>query len=274
MIDPRVSVLMPALNAERYISSAIESILGQTFTDFELIVIDDGSTDRTGEIAGCFAKHDSRVSLVTFDQNRGIASALNEGIDVARGQYIARMDADDWSFPCRLERQIDFLDDNKDVDLCGSAIEVCDSDMNPINLRTYPRTDAEIRRRLFRYSPFAHPAIVYRTGAARAVGGYNTALSPADDYDFYLRLGTVGHFANLPDVLHRWRTSRMSSSQANGRRTERLTSYIQCKAAVEYGYKMAVGDVAYMALQYASSFVIPSRVKFWVFNHFRARVTH
>lgn len=268
---PRVSVLMPAYNAERYVSEAIESMLDQSFPDFELVVVDDGSTDGTGEIVERFADRDPRVRLVRCEENGGIARALNRGLDAARGEYIVRMDSDDWSYPYRLERQVAFMDANPEVDVSGSAIEVCDRALRPLNVRRYRTTDQELRERVFHYSPFAHPAVIYRTEAARAIGGYNPALSDADDYDFFLRLGRDGQFANLPDVLHRLRTRPDSVSQGKGPRTERLTIYTRFKAAIEYGYPMSGFEFAYSVLQYASTYVIPPRVKFWLFNRIRSR---
>jgi glycosyltransferase involved in cell wall biosynthesis len=271
MSEPRVSVVMPAYNAQRYISQAIESILTQTLTDFEFLVIDDGSEDRTAKIVQEYGDRDARVRLLTHGGNRNICNALNTGIRTARGPYIARMDADDWSYPYRLERQVAFMDAHPEVGVSGGTIEVCDDELRPLNRRTYRRTDAEIRRRLFRYSPFAHPAVIYRTGAARAVGGYDPALADAEDYDFYFRLGIAWKFANLPDLLLRLRTTEKSISQSRGRRQERLTIATRFKARAEYGYSMSLLDLVYTLLQYISSYLIPPRVKFWLFNRLRGR---
>lgn len=271
MGNPKVSVVMPAHNAEAYITHAIDSILGQSFSNFELIVIDDGSHDHTRSIADTFAQRDPRVISLRQEGEANIACALNRGIAESRGIYIARMDADDWSYPTRLERQVEFMEVHRDIVVSGGSIEVCDDALRPLNMRTYRKTDTEIRRRLFRYSPFAHPAVIYRAEVAKDVGGYNPSLSPADDYDFYFRLGLRGLFANLPDVLLKLRTSRGSLSQSQGGRQERLTIYVRLKAATEYGYTFSGADVAYSLLQYASSFVMPPRAKFWLFNRFRSR---
>src|SRR5947209_5635284 len=114
--DPKASVLLPAFNAEEHLPHAIESILCQTFDDFELLVIDDGSEDGTFDIAKHYAERDPRVVVVQCGTNGGIAKALNQGIDLARGEYIARMDADDWSYPYRLERQIEFMEAHPEID--------------------------------------------------------------------------------------------------------------------------------------------------------------
>jgi glycosyltransferase involved in cell wall biosynthesis len=271
MSEPKVSVVMPAYNAERHVAHAIESILSQTFTALELLVIDDGSEDRTAQIVQEYGDRDPRVRLFRHGTNRNICIALNAGIRSARGPYIARMDADDWSYPYRLERQVAFMDTHPEVGVSGGTIEVCDDQLRPLNRRTYRRTDAEIRQRLFRYSPFAHPAVIYRTSAARAVGGYDPSLADAEDYDFYFRLGVSWKFANLPDLLLRLRTTDRSISQSRGRRQERLTIATRFKARAEYGYSMSPLDLVYTLLQYISSIVIPPRIKFWLFNRLRGR---
>jgi len=271
MSTPRVSVLMPAYNAERYIAEAVRSILDQTFCDFQLVVVDDGSSDNSTHLVRQCAEHDPRIILIRNGSSRNICNALNRGIEEARGEYVARMDADDWSYPDRLMQQVAFMDAHPDVVVSGGSIEICDGDLKPLNIRTYQQNDEDIRRRLFRHSPFAHPAVIYRTAAARAVGGYNPALADAEDYDFFLRLGSHGHFANLRDLLLRLRTSKDSVSQSKGRRQEHLTIYIRLKASTEYGYQMSGRDHLYTALQYASSFMIPPRMKFWLYNRLRAR---
>lgn len=269
MKDPQVSVLMPAYNVEAYIAQAIESILDQTFSDFEFIVVDDGSADRTPEVVRRYVEIDQRVLFFRSDTNLGVARARNLAMSKARGAYIAVMDADDWAFPYRLQRQVAFMDEHPDVVVSGGTIQVCDTALRPLNLRRYQGTDMEIRRRLFRYSPFAHPTVMYRRAIAHIAGDYNPALVEADDYDYYFRLGMHGRFANLPDLLLRLRTRRDSVSQANTRRMERLTIYIRFKAAAEYGYAISSADIAYSVLQYFSSFVIPPRTKFWLFNFLR-----
>ncbi len=194
---PRVSVLMPAYNAEKYIAEAIESILNQTFQDFEFIIVDDGSRDDTWNIIKKFAILDSRIVPIRNEVNLRISATLNKGILISRGEYIARMDSDDWSYPKRLETQIAFMDKNPNVVICGGVMELCDSGLKCINTRTYALFNKEIRNRIFRYSPFCHAATMYRLNAIRKAGGYNSELSDAEDYDMYFRLGHFGEFANL-----------------------------------------------------------------------------
>lgn len=270
--SPLVSVLMPAYNAKKYISLAIKSVLGQTFKDFEFIIVDDGSTDNTPSIIGDFAKKDNRIVSVRHKENLKICKALNTGIERARGKYIARMDADDWSYPDRLEKQCRFMEENPKIVIGGGSIEVCDCNLKTLNRRRYHLTDRKIRGSLFRYSPFCHPATIFRTAAVIKAGGYNEPLYDAEDYDLYFRLGLHGDFGNLPDTLLKLRTRAGSVSQAKAPRQERLTLYTRLKAVTEYGYKMNLTDKCYLTGQYLSMFIIPPKIKFWLFSKIRSLV--
>ena len=119
---PKLSVIMPAYNAEKYIGEAIESILNQTFTDFEFIIIDDGSSDHTADIIKGF--HDERIRFIQNEKNSGVANTLNKGLELSQGEYIARMDADDISLPARFEKQVAFMEANPDVAVVGCGIEL------------------------------------------------------------------------------------------------------------------------------------------------------
>lgn len=266
---PGISVVMPAYNAAPYLRAAVESILAQTFGDFELIAVDDASTDETWEILQQYAQADTRVKAMRNAANAKIAKTLNRGIEAAAGRYVVRMDADDWSYPDRLEKQFAFMESRPDVVLSGGCVEICDEGLSPINKRRYPRTDAEIRERMFFFSPFCHPAIICRTDALRSAGGYNERLEVAQDYDLYFRIGRLGALANMDDCIHRLRTHRGSSSIRRGALQERNTLYIRLKASVEYGYEMSRAARLYLALQYISSFIVPFRMKFWLFNLLR-----
>lgn len=269
MSSPAISVVMPAYNAADFITTAIESILSQSFRDFELIVVDDASTDATWRVIEAHSARDPRIRPMRNPANAKIARTLNNGIAVAAGRYVARMDADDWSYPDRLEKQFAFMEANCSVALSGGTIEVCDSALTPLNKRSYPRTDAEIREKMFFFSPFCHPSIICRTEAIRAAGGYNESLEVAQDYDLYFRVGRVGELANIEDCIHRLRTHGASSSIRRGALQERNTLYIRLKAIIEYGYHMNRAARLYLALQYISSFLIPFRMKFWLFNLLR-----
>jgi len=267
--DPLVSVIMPAYNAEKFIGEAIESILNQTFKDFEFIILDDCSKDKTWEIIKDYAKKDERIVAVKNEKNLKISATLNKGILLARGKYISRMDADDWSYPQRFEKQINYLEGNSAVVLLGSVIEVADSTMRVLNLRRYPLDDTSIRSTLLKYSTFAHPSVTYRREEAVKCGMYNTNLYDSEDYDFYFRIGNFGKFANYPEILLKLRTHKESVSQKKIQRQSMLTLYIKLKAVFEYGYQMNLGDKIFFYIHAFGSFFVPAKIRFRLFNFMR-----
>jgi glycosyltransferase involved in cell wall biosynthesis len=214
---PTVSVLMPVHNAARYLVEAVQSILGQTFTDFEFLIIDDGSTDRSRAILEQYAARDPRIRL-TSRPNTGYAVALNELLRLARGEFLARMDADDVALPERLARQVDYLRAHPDVVCVGTA--VCFIDSAGRYLRdAHPGMDHETiqERALAGDCPLNHPSVMMRRAAVEAVGGYHVEFEPAEDLDLWLRLGEVGRLTNLTEPLMNYRQHPGSFSERHQR---------------------------------------------------------
>ena len=270
MTTPKISVLMPAYNAEKYISEAIESILNQTFSDFELVIIDDCSTDKTWEIIQGYTNKDKRIVTVKNEENLKISHTLNKGFDLAKGKYIARMDADDWSYPDRLQKQFDFMENNPEIGVSGGTMEVCDEELIKKGYRKYNLSDTEIRKKLFRYSPFCHPLVIFKKEILLKNNFYyGPVLANAEDYDLYFKIGSVSKFGNLSDVLIKYRVVGTGTSISKARIQERLTLYIRMKAVFEYGYKMSSVDKMYFVFQFLSMFIIPQKLKIWLFNVLR-----
>ncbi|MDR1012849.1 MAG: glycosyltransferase [Lactobacillales bacterium] len=268
---PKISVIMPAYNAEAYIDAAIQSICAQTYSHWELIVVNDASTDRTAKIIARWCLQDKRIKTITLKHHAGASSARNTGILTAQSQYIVSMDADDVSLKDRFAKQIKFMETHSQVAILGGSMQVCDQNLKPLNLRHYHLTDQQIRQHLFRYSPFSHPTIFYRKDLAIKAGLYNSNLDRAEDYDFYFRLAKLGQLANLPDVIHNMRITKTGLSYSNTRRQEKLTLFVRLKAVFEYGYQMTIFDQLYFCAQLLSLFVIPSKVKYFLFNFLRSR---
>jgi glycosyltransferase involved in cell wall biosynthesis len=198
---PRVSVLLPVWNGEAFLEQAMESVLQQTFSSFELILIDDGSTDRTAAIAEEFAFRDTRVRVLRR-RHEGFSATLNAGIAAARGEYVARMDADDISVPDRLQKQVAYLDVHPACVAVGAWIEVVNEAGRHVGLKTLVTTHDEISAALLRgVSPMAHPTVVARRDTLRAVGGYDARCYPSEDLDLWFRLGESGELANLGEAL-------------------------------------------------------------------------
>jgi len=205
-----VSVLMPVFNAQRYVAQAVESILNQTFSDFEFIIIDDGSTDESLKILQRYAAQDRRIRLVDRP-NKGITPTLNEGIALSQGEFIARMDADDVAFERRLEVQYDFMHANPCVLCCGSFYQLIDRRGRAISVVENPLANDDIQKEcLSGRNCICHPAAMFRRAAVTEVGGYDEYFEAAQDLDLWLRLGEHGALANVPEVLVKYRLNPLS----------------------------------------------------------------
>ena len=216
MLTPKISVVLPAYNAERFLSEAIDSILCQTYANFELLAIDDGSSDGTKQLVEKYAKMDPRVRLVCNESNLGLIKTLNKGLIMAKGEYIARMDADDISLPERFEQQVRFLDSNPDVGLLGSMFYVIDSKGKKEYIHYHPTSDNLIRWRLLFGNAFCHSAVMMRRSCVEKVGGYGTFLH-VEDLEFWSRLLQVTKASNLPIPLVKWRRADTNISVQNFR---------------------------------------------------------
>ncbi len=201
-----VSVVMPVFNGERFLAEAIESILSQTFTDFEFIIVDDGSQDRSAAVAGSYAQHDERIRFVRLERNVGEADARNHGFARARGELIATMDCDDVSLPQRLQRQVDYLRGNPSVGVLGTGAQAVNEELRPLFNFDLPQQHALIVMNLFVGSFFIHPSTMMRRDAVADVGGYETSRRTAPDTELWSRLMWRTRFANLPErlLLYRW----------------------------------------------------------------------
>ncbi len=227
MPAPRVSVLMAVYDGETYLDEAIQSVLNQTFHDFEFIVINDGSTDGTAKIIERYRRGDRRIRV--YEQpNRGLVVALNRGFELARGEYIARMDADDVCVPERVAAQVAFMDARQEVGVCGTWIETMGTSNG--NVRRYPPDDATIRSWLLFESVLAHPSVMMRRDLFVKTGLlYNAAYVHAEDYELWVRAARHTALANLPKILLRYRlhpqqvVEKHEATKLNSARLVRLT---------------------------------------------------
>lgn len=197
--DPLVSVVMPVRNGQRFLDYAIRSVVGQTFPSFELLVIDDFSEDESVAVARQWVNRDSRVVSVP-NRDRGLINALNHGIAIARGGFIARVDADDICAPTRFERQIDALRQSR-VAVVGSAARMINVRGQVIGEIRHPTRPEDIRRALLDYCCIAHPTTMMRTDVVRALGGYRNAFVHCEDYDLWLRISEHADITNLDECL-------------------------------------------------------------------------
>lgn len=204
-MDPEITVLMSVYNGERFLMEAIESILNQTYRDFEFLIINDGSTDSSREII--LSYNDPRIRLIDNEQNMGLTRSLNKGLRLARGNYIARMDADDISMPERLERQLGFMERNPDIGLLGSWIEAIDIYGNILYKLKLPETDAYIKWTLLFENCIVHSSAFYKRDLSMKLDGYNEQFKRAQDYDLWSKMSFVTSIYQIPEVLLKLRDS-------------------------------------------------------------------
>jgi glycosyltransferase involved in cell wall biosynthesis len=224
MNSPKISVIMPVFNAEKFIHEAIESILNQTFTDFEFIIINDGSTDKTQSIILKF--DDSRIKLYNNEFNKGLVFSLNKGIQYARGKYIARMDADDISLPDRLKLQFDYLNLNKSIGVVGSNYFYINEYGIKGNRSNLPNDHILISWMLFFCVPIAHPTVMMRASVLDFTNGYDSLIVTAsrekysaEDYNLWIRLLDFTMIANIEEPLLLYRIHGKNVSYINSKET-------------------------------------------------------
>lgn len=210
--DPTVSVLMPVHNGARFLEVSVNSILAQTVGDFELIIVDDGSTDKTSIILSNFATTDSRIKLLHNRSCQGISVALNQAVRLACAPLIARMDADDWAHESRFALQIESFQRSPGLVVCGSNATHVDEQMRPLFHTVLPLSDWDIRCATLFENPFVHSAVMIKADAFRRIGGYNESFSTTQDYELWARLMAHGKVRNLEDSLIKFRQHAASVS--------------------------------------------------------------
>lgn len=260
---PRVSVVMSVYNGEEWVKEAIESILKQTYRDFEFIIGNDGSTDGTKDILARYK--DPRLRIMHFQKRLTLTYALNRLLKQIKGEYIARMDADDIASRERLARQVAFLDSHPEVGIVGSWYEMMRASGEALRAVRTPVTDIEIRRSVIRSNPICHPTMMFRKQLLSRIGPYDPDLNGAEDYDFVLRALTVTQIANIPEVLLSYRIVDTSVSIQHMDRVLRQTVRARWKAIRHYGYPRR--HALFAGVQLFSSLIPPDlKVKFfrWV----------
>jgi glycosyltransferase involved in cell wall biosynthesis len=217
--NPLVSVVMPVYNADEYLAEAIESILNQIFEDLEFIIICDDPSDKTREIIDKYQRTDNRI-IVLYQKKEGLVASLNKGCFVAKGKYIARMDADDISDTSRFEKQLNFLELHPDVGVIGTYMEEIDENGNPNPLSTFKpplEHDLIAWHMLFDCCVVAHPTVMVRRTLLDRVGGYNPHFIHIEDAELWSRLVFITQFSNLPEFLfsRRWHKNSICNQHAD-----------------------------------------------------------
>ena len=249
----KVSVVMPNYNGAAYLKEAVSSVLNQTFEDFELIIVDDCSTDSSLEILDSFS--DPRIKVFENSKNLGVSGTLNHGLSYAQGEFIARMDSDDVASKLRFERQVKKLEEGFDV--VGSDIEIIDSSSKVIGSRVY-RDD--ISNVIVIESPLAHPSVMFRTSLIRQMGVYSLEFNSAEDYDLWLRFFSHGaKFAIVHEPLLRYRVHDSQVKSVKTKKSLRTTLLVKKNAKKAYRMKFGFRGEVRMVMERVL-LLLPERV--------------
>lgn len=239
-VSPLVSVLMPVHNGERYLAGALDSILAQTLRDFELIVVDDGSTDRTPEIIDRYARRDGRVRVYR-QENQGIPAARNKCLDLATGRYFAWMDSDDVALPARLQKQVEFMDAHPEVGVCGTWVKTIGAAAGQV--WRYPADDATLRSMLVFNPPFANTSTFVRREALEAAGlRFDLSFPQAQDYDLWARAAQHTRLANLPEVLVLYRLHPRQVTETRSANQAALSGKVRARELARLGLALTAEE--------------------------------
>lgn len=255
---PRVSVILPVHNGARFVERAIRSVGQQIFSDWELIVVDDGSTDATPEIVRSLGKQDRRIRYVRNQENLGIQKSLNRGLSEARGEYVARIDDDDWwEDTGKLEKQVELLDSHPEVALVGTGTVVVDEEGKEIFRFLQPETDAAIRRKILFKNCFTHSSVMFRRDVVLGYGGYDESpqAKHVEDYDLWLKLGAKWKMANLLAYSVRFTLRPRNISSRN--KLEQLQKDIELVKKHGESYPCSRWAIAFARLRYALYQIFP-----------------
>lgn len=265
---PLVSILIPVYNAGNFIVEAIESIRNQTYQNWELICVNDFSTDNTQDILNNYQKIDSRIKVYKNTKRKGIGFSLNLGLQYANGQLIARMDADDISLPDRISKQMEFLTKNRQAVACGGQVAMIDDKGEIFAYKHFPTDSAVLYEMIMKLIPIQHPTIMVRSKIFKDYK-YNTDLATAEDVDMIFYLLSKGKISNLEDIIYKYRKHNNSNSYKNIKRTFYTTFLARFDAIRKYGYRPSLKGVTISVLELIIVALLPSKMILGIFEAVR-----
>lgn len=265
--NPLVSVVMPVKDAGEFVGQAVESIQKQTYKNWELIVINDGSRDKTGTILSRFSKKDKRIRVITHTKPKGIGVSLNEAIKLSKGKYIARMDGDDISLPSRLDLQVKYLTENTEIVAVGGQVEMIDGKGVIFAYKYFPTEAVKLREVIMWMVPMQHPAMMVRGDIYRKCS-YDENLKTAEDVDMMMQLLQYGEFGNIDQKIFQYRKADTSNGYHNVKTTFWLTLLGRIRGICLYGYKPSIKGLAITIAQVLVVGVLPSK---WIVRLYESR---
>lgn len=269
---PLVSVLIPLYNGSEFLDEAITSVLKSTYKNFEIILVDDGSTDTSKLKCHRYARRFKNIHFFSFKKNKGMTRCLNFGVKKAKGKYIARINQDDILLPHRLEKQVEFLEKNPEYVIVGSTIQLFTAENPKYDQLIFPKTDEQIRSQWMIFSPYSDPSVMYRKDAWMQTEGYSQYYWPADDVHMWYQLGLVGKMANLHSVLTLVRWHEACGSIKSHRLQIKKTWQVHIWAA-EMVQSPTLPERLFWYAQLAAGLFLPPNFNWYVYRIMR-KVQH
>lgn len=266
--QPKVSVIIPVYNGSSFIGETVSSIFKSNYRNFEVILVDDGSTDKTKKICQILEKKYQRLRFYSFDKNKGMVRCLNFAIAKAKGKYIARLNQDDLMMPDRLKKQVHFLEKNPEYVAIGGAIGLFDDKGKNIDKVFFPLTDEDIRKQWLLLSPFSDPTVMFRKSVFLKTKGYQQSFWPADDVQMWYQLGKLGKLRNLKDVLTKVRWHDKAGSIRFHRLQIKKTWKLHLWAATNVQSPTKI-VWAFWIIQYLAGIIFPPRFNWFIFRILR-----
>ncbi len=265
---PTLSVLMPNYNGEKYIAEAIESILNQTFSDFEFIIIDDKSTDKSRDIIQHYASEDKRIVAHRLKKNMWVWYVRNQLINKAQTNYIVWQDSDDVSLPPRIEKQYNYLLSHPNHGAVGWTLLLFDG-TSVFAKRLYSNDDVFLKKKIFRYSPIALPWSIMKKDTIIDAWWFNDHIKVGEDLDLLFRMWMLSSFGNLSDPVIKYRTWPNGLTSTRLSSMEFTTIWLRLQYHSLWTYRMSLSDHLYNILQYLSVFLVPKKIKLRIFHLLR-----
>lgn len=265
---PLISVIMPARNAGNFVVEAVRSIQQQTVTDWEFLIVNDGSTDNTGALLDEFAAKDKRIRVLHNKSGKGISSSLNHLLRIAKGKFIARMDADDISLPDRFAKQLSYLAEHPDVVACGGSAHMIDGEGKIFAEKMFPTDPEVLYQMIMRMVPIQHPIMMARAHVMKKYR-YDETMSTAEDVDMFFKLLQDGNLGNVPHVIYKYRKADTSNGYHNAKLTFWLTFQSRFRGITKYGYKPTLSGVIHSILQLLFITMIPSKFMVRLYEWYR-----
>lgn len=263
-----ISVIMPVYNASDYLSKAIDSILWQTYTNWELICVNDGSTDNSLSILKYFAKKDKRIKVFSNKTKHGIGYSLNKGLKVAQGKFIARMDADDISLGDRFTKQVTFLNKNRKMVACGGQAAIIDPFDNILAYKKFPTNPDVLYKMIMKVVPLQHPILMARADVFKGYK-YVEGLPTAEDVDMLFYLLSRGKIGNVDSVIYQYRKATLSNGYHNVKKTFFITFLTRLNAILKYHYEPSFMGIFISLFELAAVSILPSRLIVKLFEKVR-----